>query len=201
MLRCLKTPSQCACSTNSEPGIFAVVGKDECAGRGSRRTLFSFVAESYSSYIEMTFKVRSRRMHRFLVPIDNSENAARALQYAIRLAKEIEPAELHIVHAHGLPLVYGEIAVYLMEKEAQQMLRQHSEDILTPAINKASGITFSSEILVGDPPAAIATCAEERSCDAIIMGTRGMGAIGNLVMGSVATKVIHLTKLPVTLVK
>ena len=57
-------------------------------------------------------------MHRFLVPIDNSENAPRALQYAIRLAKEIEPAELHIVHAHGLPLVYGEIAVYLMEKEA-----------------------------------------------------------------------------------
>ena len=141
-------------------------------------------------------------MHRFLVPIDNSENATRALQYAIRLAKEIGPAELHIVHAHGLPLVYGEIAVYLMEKEAQQMLRQHSEDILNSGDQTgASGITFSSEILVGDPPAAIATCAEERSCDAIIMGTRGMGAIGNLVMGSVATKVIHLTKLPVTLVK
>lgn len=137
------------------------------------------------------------------MPIDNSERATRALQYAIRLAKEIGPAELHIVHAHGLPLVYGEIAVYLMEKEAQQMLRQHSDDILNPAIKmaKASGITFSSEILVGDPPAAIVKCAEERSCDAIIMGTRGMGVIGNLVMGSVATKVIHLTKLPVTLVK
>jgi nucleotide-binding universal stress UspA family protein len=33
------------------------------------------------------------------------------------------------------------------------------------------------------------------------MGTRGMGAIGNLVLGSVATKVIHLTEVPVTLVK
>ena len=33
------------------------------------------------------------------------------------------------------------------------------------------------------------------------MGTRGMGAIGNLVAGCVGTKVIHLTKLPVTLVK
>jgi nucleotide-binding universal stress UspA family protein len=38
-------------------------------------------------------------------------------------------------------------------------------------------------------------------CDGIVMGTRGMSAVGNLVMGSVATKVIHLTKLPVTLVK
>ena len=42
---------------------------------------------------------------------------------------------------------------------------------------------------------------EELNCDGIVMGTRGMGAIGNLVMGSVATKVVHLTKLPVTLVK
>lgn len=142
-------------------------------------------------------------MHKFLVPIDNSENAARALQYAIRIAKENGPAELHIVHAHGLPLVYGEIAVYLQEKKAQDMLRQHSEDILKPAIEmaEASGVNFSSEILVGDPPEAIAKCAEERGCDAIIMGTRGMGAIGSLIMGSVATKVIHLTRLPVTLVK
>ena len=142
-------------------------------------------------------------MHKFLVPIDNSENATRALQYAIRLAKDNGEAELHIVHAHGLPLVYGEIAVYLQEKKAQDMLRQHSEDVLKPAIEmaEASGVKFSSEILVGDPPEAIAKCAEERGCDAIIMGTRGMGAIGNLIMGSVATKVIHLTKLPVTLVK
>ena len=43
--------------------------------------------------------------------------------------------------------------------------------------------------------------AEELNCDAIIMGTRGMGALGNLVMGSIATKVVHLTRLPVTLVK
>lgn len=142
-------------------------------------------------------------MHKFLVPIDNSENATRALQYAIRLAKENGEAELHIVHAHGLPLVYGEIAVYLREEKAQEMLRQHSEDVLRPALEtaNAAGVKYTSEILVGDPPEAIAKCAEQRGCDAIVMGTRGMGAIGNLVMGSVATKVIHLTKLPVTLVK
>ena len=33
------------------------------------------------------------------------------------------------------------------------------------------------------------------------MGTRGMGAMGNLILGSVATKVIHLVDVPVTLVK
>ena len=62
-------------------------------------------------------------------------------------------------------------------------------------------MTFTTEILVGSVPHAIVKRAEDLGCDGIVMGTRGMGAIGDLVMGSVATKVIHLTKLPVTLVK
>jgi len=43
--------------------------------------------------------------------------------------------------------------------------------------------------------------AEELGCDGIIMGTQGRGTLGSLFMGSVAVKVVHLTKLPVTLVK
>ena len=38
-------------------------------------------------------------------------------------------------------------------------------------------------------------------CDAIVMGTRGMTVLGNLVLGSVASKVVHLSSVPVTLVK
>jgi nucleotide-binding universal stress UspA family protein len=74
---------------------------------------------------------------------------------------------------------------------------------LRPAIEtaKKAGLTFTSEILIGDVAKSIVSCAEASGCCAIVMGTRGMSAIGNLVMGSVATKVIHLTKLPVTLVK
>lgn len=142
-------------------------------------------------------------MHKFLVPIDSSNNALRALQYAIRLAQENAPIELHIVNAHDLPLVYGEVAVYLDEEKARALQRQHSEDILKPAIAmaEAAGVKFSTEILVGDIAGMIADCAAARGCDAIVMGTRGMSAIGNLVMGSIATKVIHLTNLPVTLVK
>lgn len=47
----------------------------------------------------------------------------------------------------------------------------------------------------------IAEFASENACDEIIMGTRGMGAVGNLVLGSVATKVVHLATVPVTLVR
>jgi nucleotide-binding universal stress UspA family protein len=142
-------------------------------------------------------------MHKLLVPVDSSDSAMRALEYAIRLAKENGPMELVIVYAHEPPIVYGEIAVYLPEKKAKELQQKHSEDILRPAIEKAKGaaVTFTSQILIGDIPKSIVSCAETLACDGIVMGTRGMTAIGNLVMGSVATKVIHLTKLPVTLVK
>ena len=142
-------------------------------------------------------------MHKLLVPIDSSESAMRALEYAIRLAREHGSIALHIVHAHDLPLVYGEIAVYVSLDKAKELQQQHSEDVLRPAIEKAeaAGVQCTREILTGHIPTAIAQCAKERGCDAIVMGTRGLGAIGNLVMGSVATQVIHLTTLPVTLVK
>jgi nucleotide-binding universal stress UspA family protein len=142
-------------------------------------------------------------MRKLLVPVDNSDGAMRALDYAIRYAKERGPGELVIVHAHEPPLVYGEIAMYLPEEKAEELQREHSEGILRPAIEKAreAGVTFTSEILIGDVAKSIVSCAEASGCCGIVMGTRGMSAIGNLVMGSVATKVIHLTKLPVTLVK
>ena len=74
---------------------------------------------------------------------------------------------------------------------------------MRPAIELASAasVPWTSDVLVGDTASMIVKRAEELNCDGIVMGTRGMGAIGNLVMGSVATKVVHLTKLPVTLVK
>ena len=142
-------------------------------------------------------------MHKLLVPVDNSDGAMRAVEYAIRLAKERKPTELMIVHAHEPPLVYGEIAMYLPEEKAEELQLEHSEGILQPAIEKAkkAGVTFTSKVLIGDVAKSIVACAEASGCCAIVMGTRGMSAIGNLVMGSVATKVIHLTNLPVTLVK
>jgi nucleotide-binding universal stress UspA family protein len=142
-------------------------------------------------------------MRKLLVPVDSSDNAMRALEYAIGLAKENGPIELHIVTAHEAAFDNPRTLAYLPTEKLERLLQEHSESILSPAIEKAeaAGVTFTSEILVGPVPQAIVKRAEKLRCDSIVMGTRGMGAIGNLLMGSVATKVIHLTKLPVTLVK
>ena len=142
-------------------------------------------------------------MHKLLVAVDGSENALRALRYAIGIAQKSSPASIHLVTAHDEPLVYGEIAVYVTPEKMVELQRRHGEAILATAAEllKRSGVPYTTEILVGHIGEVIAKRAGELECDAIVMGSRGMTAVGNLVMGSVATKVVHFAHVPVTLVK
>lgn len=142
-------------------------------------------------------------MPKFLVPIDGSDNARRAVQYALELAKERSSTELHFATVHPGSDVFGETQVYVTETGLSPLQLQHSQDILAPALEaaKKAGVAHTSEILIGNTATMIVKYAEELGCDGIIMGTQGRGTIGRLFMGSVAVKVVHLTKLPVTLVK
>ena len=56
-------------------------------------------------------------------------------------------------------------------------------------------------MLLGDPAETIVRYAAECGGTSILMGTRGMSAIGNLMLGSVAAKVVSRTGVPVTLIK
>lgn len=95
-------------------------------------------------------------MSKVLIPVDSSDSARRALQHAISLTKQNPSIELHIVNAHELPIIYGEIAVYLPKEKARELQRRHSEDILKPAaeLARAAGAKFTTEILVGDVASA-----------------------------------------------
>ena len=64
-----------------------------------------------------------------------------------------------------------------------------------------AGVGYTAVIRVGHIAETIADYAKQQRCDSLVMGTRGMGAIANLVLGSIATKVLHLVDIPVTLVK
>lgn len=142
-------------------------------------------------------------VRKILVPMDGSESAARALNYALKLAKADKEIEIHLVTVQPEPVVYGEVQLYISQEQWAEILKKQSREILRPAEDTArkAGVPCKSEILVGDTASAIAKHADKLDCDSIIMGSRGMGAIGNLVLGSVATKVVHLTKRPVTLIK
>lgn len=142
-------------------------------------------------------------MPKILVPYDGSDTALRALHYAVDLVKSMRDGAIHLVHAHEPPETDGAIAIYVSVEKMADLQREHSEGVLAAglAVLDEAGIAHTSEILVGNIGAAIAGCAEERGCSMIVMGTRGMSAIGNLLMGSIATRVVHFAKVPVTLVK
>jgi nucleotide-binding universal stress UspA family protein len=65
----------------------------------------------------------------------------------------------------------------------------------------AAGITYSANILVGPIAETLLKQARLARCDLIMIGTRGMTAVGNLLLGSTATKVMNLSTVPVLLVK
>ena len=142
-------------------------------------------------------------MRKLFVAIDGSEASMRALDCAIGLAREHGSLELVVATAHEPSTDNPRALAYIPLEKLEQAHREHSEAILKPALDKAkaAGAKCSAEILSGITAKSIVDKAEAIGCDCIVMGTRGMGAMGNLLMGSTATKVVHLTKLPVMLVK
>lgn len=142
-------------------------------------------------------------MKKLLVPVDGSQAALRALAVALELAKANAQATLHLVHCHEEPLLYGEVAVYVPRDKIEAAQRAHSEAILDAAAAELEGlgVGYTREVLVGPPGPTIAAHAERLACDAIVMGRHGRSTLGDLLMGSVAMKVLHASKLPVMLVR
>jgi nucleotide-binding universal stress UspA family protein len=142
-------------------------------------------------------------LRKLLVPFDGSDNALRALHYAASIAREHPPIAIHVVTVHDKPEEYGYMEVYVPREKLADLQRQSSQARLAVAeeILEQAAVPYEAEILIGHTAEAIARRADELGCDSIVMGTRGMTAIGGLVMGSIATKVVHAAHVPVTLVK
>jgi nucleotide-binding universal stress UspA family protein len=139
---------------------------------------------------------------KFLVPVDGSETAQRAVAHLIRLAECRESPEIHLLNVRA-PVDAWEVRRFLNEEEIARLQQSEGEADLrgARALLDAAGLAYQVEILAGPVAQTIASYAEEQGCDYIVMGNRGRGALADLFLGSVATKVIHLSKVPVTLVK
>ena len=140
-------------------------------------------------------------MERILVPVDGSSEAQRAVKYAANLSARNGTA-LQLLNVQA-PIASAHVRRFLARKAVDDYQLAEGERALGPARKLAEeyGVACDSEIAVGHIAETIAERARELGCDAIVMGSRGMGSVGNLVMGSVATQVVHLSELPVTLVK
>lgn len=141
-------------------------------------------------------------MRKLLVPFDGSEASVRALDYAQRmLGLYKEGAEIHLLNVQAtLP---GDVAMFVGGETVRKYHRDEGAKVLAPARARldADKVPYVAHVSVGDPGEVIARYAKENSCDEICMGTRGLGRVAGMLLGSVTTKVIHLSPVPVLLVK
>ncbi len=140
-------------------------------------------------------------MPKILIPVDTSTNAQRAVRHAAKMALGNPSLQLHLLNVQEK--IEPRIHAQLSHAEITSLQAAEAERILQPLgrILAEAGVPYRDEWRSGSIASTIADYAREIACDAIVMGTRGMSAIGNLVLGSTATKVIHLASVPVTLVK
>ena len=137
-----------------------------------------------------------------IVAYDGSDQADHALDYATQLALEND-AHVALVYAFDpMPAWVGTpdfpIAVAVEPRIA------YSEALLDKAekrLHEAGITTVEQDILEGPAPDAIVQAADVRHADLIIMGTRGMGMLQGLLMGSVSERVIGSAHCPVLVVK
>jgi nucleotide-binding universal stress UspA family protein len=135
-------------------------------------------------------------MLRVLLPVDGSESSTRAVQMAVQLYQRLAKVEvllLHVEVADGVPDAALGAADRHVAAAANPLSRAQ-------AMLDAAGVPHSAEMRRGYVPPVIAEYANAMRCDAIVMGTRGLGSTGDVV-GSIARQVIALSDLPVTLVK
>ncbi len=82
-------------------------------------------------------------------------------------------------------------------------LRNGAEKILADTLKAVSSPTeeYETEIEWGTPSQVIITKARDGFCDLIVMGSRGLGAVSGLLLGSVSERVAKLAPCPVMIVK
>lgn len=137
-----------------------------------------------------------------LVPVDGSPAALRAAEHAIVLL-HAGLAQRAILLNVQPPVMAGDISSLVPVDTVQRARILQGELLMAPArkLFADAGLEHVLRIELGDPGETIAAAAASNDCTHIVLGTRGLGRIASLVLGSVANKVVHLSQVPVTLVR
>jgi nucleotide-binding universal stress UspA family protein len=142
-------------------------------------------------------------MFKVLIPVDGSTCSERAVsQFITHTAWFRETPEIHLLHVHA-PIPIGRVQQHIDHETLERYYREEGEAQLASAaaLLNAAGLPFLPHIHVGPAAEVIVKLARELACDIIFMGTHGRGALPAAVLGSVASKVLHLADRPVMLAK
>lgn len=137
---------------------------------------------------------------KILLAVDGSEHALVAARRAAELVRALKPSELRIVAA------YNTIPSYLGEPNLQvtiDSLRGEAKRAIDKVLLHLGELPCEvhTEILEGDAAEAILNVANTRRSSLIIMGSRGLGHLAGLLLGSTSQKVVAHAHCPVLIVR
>jgi nucleotide-binding universal stress UspA family protein len=139
---------------------------------------------------------------KILIAVDGSDYSKAAARSVARLtAAFYKPAQIELLHVHA-PLPYPGVAAAVGRKAIGDYQRDTSQEALEVAekeLGKA-GITYRSTWIVGDVAQEVARFVRKNGIDLVVCGSHGHGALANLAMGSVATRLIATVPAPVMVV-
>lgn len=138
---------------------------------------------------------------KILVPIDGSELALQALQHVLALARAGLAVELVLANVQEPASAYEMLT--LQDPEALAAVAVGAgRDLMAPALKlaDAAGLPCAGTVVVGDVVPALVELLEEEGCDAVVMGSHGMGLVRSA-LGSVSRGMLEDAPVPVTFVK
>ena len=141
-------------------------------------------------------------MNSIVCAFDGSDCAMRAAEMAVDLAGKYDAklSLVYVVEPYAPPVDLPGVSfidwIDPMRKAGARMLADASD-----ALSKKFGIQPETEIRIGSPPNEIVQYASEKQAMMIVVGSRGLGTMKRLLIGSVADRVVHLAHTPVLVVR
>ncbi len=140
------------------------------------------------------------KLKKILVPVDFTKYSDEALSYAGMMAKTLNG---NILLLHVIEQFTYSISDTIQVLDHYTTLKQIAEQMLEDKkkVMKKKGLKVDYVVIKGNPALGIAQIAQKKGIHLIVMGSHGRTGLQNMVLGSVAEKVVRLAKCPVLTIK
>ena len=136
---------------------------------------------------------------RILVPVENSPYDQVILTHIRELARTCSSASILLIHVADGWAARNINQLDLRESEEMKADREYIEGIAESL--ERDGFNAEAILAGGDPAKEIAACAVREKCDLIAMATHGHRGLSDVIRGSVASELRHISMLPVLMVR
>ena len=149
--------------------------------------------------VSILHRIGGLMYERILVPVEHTPFDDVILTHVRKLARTCHSASIVLIHVADGWAARNINELDLRESEEMKSDREYIEAI-ADSLEK-DGFEAEAILAGGDPAKEIAACAEREKCDLIAMTTHGHRGISDVIRGSVASELRHITMVPVLMVR